>query len=57
MSVPEPTGFCHACGRGCFLHLSFCNPKCRRAWERDQRMEERRVVKRGKRDNYGPTGV
>ena len=55
MTPPEPTGFCHACGRVC--PGSFCATKCLRAWEREQRIQARRVVRRGKRDNYGPTGV
>ena len=55
MTTPEPTGFCWGCGRVC--PSVFCKAKCRQSWEIEQRVEARRVVRRGKRDNYGPTGV
>lgn len=47
----EPTGWCAACGR--VTKAVFCNPKCLAAWEREQRVQERRVIRRGKRDSYG----
>jgi len=54
MEVPDPTGWCAACGRVC--PGVFCKPKCRLAWEITQRVEERRVIRKGKREGYGASG-
>src|SRR3990167_7137588 len=55
MTPPAPTGWCHACGLVCTG--AFCRPRCRQAWEIEQRVEARHVVRRGKRENYGPRAM
>ena len=53
-AVPAKTGWCHHCGR--VTVGVFCRLRCRRGWEITQRVEERRVVRRGKREGYGLAG-
>ena len=50
----EITGFCWACGLSC--SKIFCNDKCARRYKREQRAEENRVVRKGKREGYGIAG-
>lgn len=51
------TGFCWRCGYACPRIALFCSEPCQRAYERAQRAEANRLIHRGKRANYGPTGV
>ena len=51
----ELTGFCWACGRACPGRL-FCNETCKRRNDREAAANEKRVVRKGKREGYGIGG-
>ena len=51
-----PTGFCWACGRACAAAVLFCGDKCQRRHDRERAAEERRQVRKGKRQGYGAAG-
>lgn len=69
----DRTGFCHGCGRACdgvfcvrqFYRclsegvrvLTVSDAQCRRRYEREQAVQANRAIRRGKRANYGVTGV
>ena len=56
--MPEPTGFCWACGRQLPLGrlLLWCHAKCQRRYEREEAANEKRVIRKGKREGYGIGG-
>ena len=55
----EPTGFCWSCGLAYDLERYqklFCSLRCQKHYEREQRAEANRVIRKGKRAGYGPQG-